>query len=266
MDYRGKRIIITGGSTGIGLEMARELSRRGARLGLIARTPEALEAAAAICREAGGEAHWASADVTDAAALGDALAALVDTLGGLDGIVANSGYCHPGNFHDISIEDGARQLDTNLKGCVHTVRLALPRLLEHGGFVAITSSPAGNAAIYGFSLYGATKAALNSLAHALHHEYADRGIRIHLLLPPDSDTPGYAKETLLYPPETKAILSGGALLQPDHVAMRFVDGIARGQRQIAVGFETHLLLRMIRHTPWLWEWYSRRQIRRARRG
>jgi 3-dehydrosphinganine reductase len=266
MDYRGKRIIITGGSAGIGLELALELARRGARLGLLARTPETLDLAAQACRSAGGEAHWAACDVTDAAALGTAIDALHAALGGLDGVVANSGYCHAGNFHEISIEDGARQLDTNLKGAVHTLRHALPLLLENGGFIAITSSPAGSAAIYGFSLYGATKAALNQLAHTLRHEYCDRGISVHLLLPPDTDTPGYAKEVDLYPPETRAILSGGALLQPGPVAKRFADGIARGEKQIAVGLEARVLLKVVRHAPWIWEWYTRRQVQRARRG
>jgi short-subunit dehydrogenase len=128
-----------------------------------------------------------------------------------------------------------------------------------GGFIAMTSSPAGNAGIFGFSAYGATKAALNNLSHVLRAEYCGHNIRVHLLLPPDTLTPGYEKEILLYPKETKALLAGGGLCAPERVARKFVDGISRNKRQITLGLETHLLLFIVRHIPSIWEWYVRRK-------
>ena len=98
----------------------------------------------------------------------------------------------------------------------------------------------------------------------MRHEYSDRGIRVHLLLPPDTDTPGYREEVLLYPPETKAILEGGSLLGAEYVAKKFVEGIANRKKTIAVGTEGRFLLLAIRSCPFVWDWYVRHKMRGAR--
>ena len=262
---RGRHILITGGSAGIGLEMARLFAREGARLSLIARDPAKLEAACAGLRAGGApEARAFPADVTDASALARALEEACHVLGPLDGLVANSGYCHPGFFEQMEPGDIIWQLRTNLEGAALTLRFALPYLLETKGFAAVTSSPAGNAAIFGFGAYGATKAGLNHLVRALRHEYRGRGVTLHLLLPPDTDTPGYQHEITLYPPETRAMLSGGKLFPPERVAAHFVEGIRRGKPRVAVGLETHALLRVVRYLPFIWEAYVRAAVRKAR--
>ena len=263
MNFQAKRILITGGSAGIGLALAIELAQRGAHLALIARDPTRLEAACAQCRAVGGEARPYTCDVTDKHALAQTIAQAAKDLGGLDGVIANSGYCHPGYFHKITLEDADRQLDTNIKGTIYTLHHALPHLLQTKGFAAITSSPAGSLSIFGFSLYGATKAALNHLAHTLRHEYRNQGVRIHLLLPPDTDTPGYQQEILLYPPECKSLLSGSKLFTPQHVAKIFINGIAKGQNNITVGTETKLAMLLTRLYPPLWEWYVARVVKKA---
>jgi 3-dehydrosphinganine reductase len=264
---RDKNILITGGSAGIGLALAHALAQRGAHLVLLARDAEKLAAAQAALAVHGGRVVVASCDVTQAEALGEAIQNAAAALGGLDGVIANSGHCHPGNFHAISLSDADRQIDVNLKGCVYTLHHAIPLLLARGGgFIAITSSPAGNAGIFGFSLYGATKAALNNLAETLHHEYRHRNIRIHLLLPPDTQTPGYDQEVLLYPPETRAILAGGALHPAEKVAERFASAIESNKRRVTIGLETHLLLWICRLAPCLWSWYTRYHVRKIQRA
>ena len=267
--FKGKNIFITGGSKGIGLAMAREFAAHGANLVLVARDKDTLEAAKEKVEAAGkGSRVLAYAcDVTDSDTLKDYIHMARYELGSIDGVIANSGYCHPGNFHEIAIEDFDAQLDTNVRGVIYTVRHAMPYLLENdnGGFIAITSSPAGHAGIFGLGAYGPTKAAVSNLAEVLRHEYRDRNIRVHLLLPPDTDTPGYRDEVSLYPPETKSILEGGALLGPDYVAKKFVAGIANQKKIIAVGGGTRFLLVAIRYCPFLWDGYSRYKIRLARK-
>lgn len=267
--FKGKKILITGGSKGIGLAMAREFAQQGAHLALIARDKDALQAAARSLEAIGqgSRIRTYSCDVTDKESLADAVNMSAFELGGLDGVVANSGYCHPGNFDAIALEDFDRQIDVNLRGVIYTLHFALPYLLQnaHGGFIAITSSPAGNAGIYGFSAYGPTKAALNNLADTLRYEYGDRNVRVHLLLPPDTDTPGYKEEVKLYPPETKAILEGGTLVGPEFVAAKFVRGIANHKRRVAVGAEARFLLVAMRFMPKLWDWYTAAKKRSARK-
>lgn len=267
--YKGKNIVITGGSRGIGLEMARQFARNGANLAIVARGKEDLNAAReSLEMEGKGATIRAYAcDVTNAETLADYLHMIRFEFGSIDGIVANTGYCHPGNFHEIALEDFDRQIDTNLRGVVYTLRLGLPHLLEneHGGFVAVTSSPAGHMSIFGFSAYGPTKAALSNLTDTLRYEYGDKKIRVHLLLPPDTDTPGYREEVKLYPPETRAILQGGSLLGSEYVATKFVQGIADQKRTIAVGLEARAMMLAIRFFPRIWDIYSARKIRAARK-
>ncbi len=267
--FKGKNIVITGGSRGIGFEMARQFARNGANLALIARGKDDLNAAReSLQLEGKGSTIRAYAcDVTNADTLRDYFHMIRLELGAIDGIVANSGYCHPGNFHEIDLADFDRQIDTNVRGVVYTLRLGLPHLLENpaGGFVALTSSPAGHMGIFGFGAYGPTKAALSNLSETLRCEYRDRNIRVHLLLPPDTDTPGYREEIKLYPPETRAILKGGSLLGSEYVATKFVQGIANQKRTIAVGFEARAMMLAMRAFPRIWDLYSARKIRAARK-
>lgn len=267
--FDGKNIVITGGSKGIGLEMAKEFARLGANVALIARDKEVLDAAKREVEQCGSLIRVLaySCDVTDPDTLGDYINMVRYEFGSIDGVVANSGYCHPGKFHEIELADFDRQIEVNLKGVIYTIHHAMPHLLDKGaGFIAITSSPAGNAGIFGFSAYGPTKAALNNLSYALRQEYADRNIRVHLLLPPDTDTEGYALEVPMYPPETKAILGGGSLLGPGPVAKKFVRGIANNRKVIAIGFETRFMIASLRIAPFIWEGYVRRKIRAARKA
>lgn len=267
--FKGKNILITGGSRGIGIEMAREFARNGANLALIARGKDDLQSAKLALEAAGPgiNVRAYACDVTNAETLADYINMIQFELGPLDGIVANSGYCHPGNFHELTLADFDRQLDTNLRGAIYTIRLALPHLLQNpnGGFVALTSSPAGHMGIFGFSAYGPTKAALSNLADVLRAEYGDRGIRVHLLLPPDTDTPGYREEVKLYPPETRAVLGGGSLLSSETVAARFVTGIANHKKTIAVGFEARAMMLAMRVWPGVWDVYTAMKKRAVRK-
>ena len=266
--FKGKNIVITGGSKGIGLEMAKEFARLKANVAIIARDKKVLADAQREI-EASGEGVRCLAyacDVTDAATLGDYINMVRYELGSIDGIIANSGYCHPGYFHQFALKDLERQFDVNVKGVLYTLRLGIPHLLENeNGFIAITSSPAGNAGIFGFGAYGPTKAALNNLSYVLRQEYAERNIRVHLLLPPDTDTPGYKLEVPMYPRETKAILDGGQLLEPEKVAKIFVKGIANNRKVIPAGSSTKLLLRLMRFAPFIWDAYTRRKVKSTQR-
>jgi len=266
LDFYRKRILITGGSAGIGLAMARELARRGASIGLLARNQDTLETVvAALGEEFEGDFIALCANVQDRESVAQAIDQFCAHFGGLDGVIANSGLCLPGVFHETTVEDLAQQLTTNLSGALYTLYYAMPRLLASGGFAAVSASPAGEAGIYGFATYGASKAGLIRLVDSLRQEYEDQGVRFHILLPPDTDTPGYEHEITRYPAETRAILGGGRLHSAEKVARILVQGMAKGRYRITVGAETKVFLLVARVCPGLWQWYCQNRIAAARK-
>jgi short-subunit dehydrogenase len=263
--FDGKRVLITGASAGIGLSLAKAFSARGARVGLLAREAVRLEAAREEVARQGGEAIARVCDVTDAAALRHAVDGIAAAWGGLDGVVVNAGFCRPGRFHEIPLEALTGQINTNFVGAVHTLHAAMPHLLQSGkgSFAVITSSPAGELPIYGFNVYGATKAALHSLAEGLRQEYGTRGVHILTLLPPDTATPGYAEEVKHYPAATREILAKGRVYPPEAVADACLRALEAGKTTVTLGVETRMGRWLGRHFPGIWRWLCGRAIHRA---
>jgi NAD(P)-dependent dehydrogenase (short-subunit alcohol dehydrogenase family) len=138
----GRRIVLTGASSGIGLATARALARQGARLALIARSPEGLERAAQAVAEAGSTAEVFVADVTDRGALEDAVAAAADRLGGIDVLIPNAAALAYGAFDELSAEDFERSHDVTFRGVINTVRAGLPELERSGGGLPLDAADA----------------------------------------------------------------------------------------------------------------------------
>jgi NADP-dependent 3-hydroxy acid dehydrogenase YdfG len=135
----GKVVLITGGARGVGAEVARRLNRQGAKLVLTDLDAAPLEALAA---ELGGEANVVTvlADVCDLAAMEAAVAQGVARFGGIDIVVANAGIASYGSVLAVDPEAFKRVIDVNVTGVFHTVRAALPQVIERRGYVLVVSS------------------------------------------------------------------------------------------------------------------------------
>lgn len=243
---RGARVLVTGGSEGIGLETARLALARGARVTLLARSPDKLAAAA----HGLGDVATVAADVTDEPSLRD--------LPPCDVLVASAGGAEPGRLLELETEALLRQVQLNLLGALHAVRAVLPGMLAAGGgHVVLLSSTAGLCGVYGYGAYGPAKAALRNLAEVVEAEHPQ--IRVSVVYPPDTLTPGFARENRTKPPETAAV---SALVKPvpaERVARAIVDGIERDRRTITADPATALLARL----PTLAGPVARRSMRRA---
>jgi NAD(P)-dependent dehydrogenase (short-subunit alcohol dehydrogenase family) len=172
----GKVVFITGGAAGVGAEVARRLHAKGASLVLVDVDDAAL--AAQVSTLGGDRVLTVRADVRDLAAMRAAADQAVKRFGGIDVVVANAGIASYGSVLQVDPEAFKRLLDVNVLGVFHTVRAALPSIIDRRGYVLIVSSLAAFAAAPGLAPYNASKAAVEQFANALRLELAHRGVTV----------------------------------------------------------------------------------------
>jgi NAD(P)-dependent dehydrogenase (short-subunit alcohol dehydrogenase family) len=172
----GKVVLITGGANGIGAEVAGRLHAKGAKLVLTDLDEGRLKDVAT--RFGDERVLTAVADVRDLAAMQKAVDKGVAQFGGIDVVIANAGIATAGSV--LGVDPAAFQtlIDVNVVGVFHTVRAALPSVLERRGYVLIVSSAAAYAAAPGMAPYDASKAATEHFANALRLEVAHRGVDV----------------------------------------------------------------------------------------
>jgi NAD(P)-dependent dehydrogenase (short-subunit alcohol dehydrogenase family) len=176
--------LVTGGSSGIGLAIARMLREEGYGLTLVARKVERLEAAGA---ELG--ATCVSADVRDEEECARVVAAHLDAHGGLDVLVNSAGVGIGGAIAQMTTKQFDLQQSVNLRSAFIVTREALPALRASRGYVVNLASIAGTIPTPGLASYGASKAALISLTRSLVREETATGVRATALCPGFVDTP-----------------------------------------------------------------------------
>lgn len=185
----GKRALVTGGGSGIGLAMAKALSDAGARVTLWGRHADRLEMARAGFA-APERVHTRSVDVADPEAVRDGVAAAVEAMGGLDTVVVNAGTggaITP--ITDVDDDEHRRVLATNLDGAMWTIRetakvmVARAKQGQPGGSIITIASLAAIEGAGRNSSYGASKGALVALSNAAAVELARHGIRVNTILP-----------------------------------------------------------------------------------
>jgi NAD(P)-dependent dehydrogenase (short-subunit alcohol dehydrogenase family) len=191
-----KVVVITGGSSGIGLAAAQEFEREGAKVVVTGRRPETLAAAA---RTLSKDAITLNADVTKAADLDRLFAAVRESHGRIDVLFANAGAAKLAPFESTSEALFDEMMNINFRGAYFTVQKALP-LLSDGGAIIFTTSYFVEEGIAGTSSVSASKAALRSLTRTLATELLPRNIRVNAVSPGVIATPLFGKLGL--PPET----------------------------------------------------------------
>lgn len=171
----GTRVLITGAARGIGAALARECTRRGARIALVGLEPHRLKA---LAHELGPGHMWAEADVTSSTQLAAAVDAAVSAFGGLDHVVANAGIASYGTIRQTDPDAFARVVDINLTGMFRTLHASIPTLIETGGYALVVSSAAAFAAVPGLAAYCASKAGAEALAGSARGELAHLGVAV----------------------------------------------------------------------------------------
>jgi NAD(P)-dependent dehydrogenase (short-subunit alcohol dehydrogenase family) len=186
---QGKRALITGGSSGIGLETAKQFAAEGARVAITARSPEALEGAS---RELGDAILCINSDAGDASGQKKVAERLKEEFGNLDILFVNAGVAELKPFEQWDEATYDRSFRTNVRGPFFLIQALLP-LFANPASIILNASINAHIGMPNTSVYGATKAALLSLARTLSGELISRGIRVNAVSPGPIATPLYGK-------------------------------------------------------------------------
>lgn len=231
------RAIITGASSGIGLELARELARRGYALALLARRTDLLEQ---LAREL-PHAVAIGCDVTDATSVRDAVRRAESELGGpFDLAIANAGVSIPGHATKFKLDDAEQTIRVNVLGMMYLFDAVIPSMVERraGRFVGV-ASVAGLRGLPAAGVYSASKAAMQAFLEASRVELAPYGVGVTTVNPGFVATPMTEKNRFRMP----------FLMTADRAARIIADGLERGKRVIEFPFGTSLFMRTARFLP-----------------
>jgi 2-keto-3-deoxy-L-fuconate dehydrogenase len=179
-DFEGLVAVVTGGASGIGAATARLLAARGAQVAVLDRsTHGAPDRVLAL-----------ACDVTDAAGVDAAVAAVADRLGGIDVLVNNAGVGATGSVADNDDAEWARVLDVNVTGIARVTRAALPQLRRSSAAAVVnTCSAVALVGVRQRALYSASKGAVLALTLAMAADHVGEGIRVNAVAPGTADTP-----------------------------------------------------------------------------
>ena len=179
--------LITGGASGIGAELARQLSARGMRIGLIDRDAARLDGIVP-------GAETAVADVRDTEALTAAIDDLAARLGGIDVAVANAGIATGGPLRMVGPDTVEDTIEINLLGVWRTVRAAIPHVLERRGHILLIASAAAVLPAAGLGAYSASKAGVEALGRSLRVELKPHGVSVGVgVLPVPEHADGHGR-------------------------------------------------------------------------
>lgn len=240
--FRNRHVFITGGSSGIGLELAKLAIVEGASVSIMARDLTRLtQARISIASSTGKEVKIYCGDVKDF----ESVRAVADQAGPIDILICSHGISIPKAFEDSSLDDINHMLDTNLRGNLHVIKAMLPSMRnrkdDQCASIAIVSSQAGQVGLYGFAAYSASKFGLRGMAEALQQEINCYNIRVSLIYPPDTSTPGFEKENECKPEITKLLSGSSSAMNAVDVARRAIDGIKAGKFSISCNFDGWML-------------------------
>jgi NAD(P)-dependent dehydrogenase (short-subunit alcohol dehydrogenase family) len=236
----GRRTILTGASSGVGLAAARLFAREGADLVLLARGRAGLREAERVAREEGARARAIPVDLGDREATTRAVEQAAERLGGIDLVVSNAAALAFGHFSEVPADDFDRTVAVTFGGPVDVIRTALPYLRESRGTIVATGSLNARVPLPTFSAYAASKHALRGFLNTLRVEEREQrtGVQVAQVHPGPIDTPVFERATSATgkrprrPPDA---------YRAEVVAQALVENAVRPRPESFVGGETRLV-------------------------
>jgi len=228
--YEGLAALVTGASSGIGRLLALRLAARGARVALVARRADRLEAVAdEIRRQGSGEALVLTCDVGDADQIGEASARVLEHYGAIDLLVNNAGYGGHRTFLEWDAADIERMTRVNYLSAVHFTKALLPAMIRRRrGWLVFVASVVGHVAVAGESAYVGTKFAMVGLAETISLEVEDAGVHVLTVCPGAIRTPFFSAEDLERMPGAVR----RSMVEPEPLVEAILGALARGKRRL----------------------------------
>lgn len=243
-ELHGKHVMITGGSSGIGKQLAIASVKMGGSVSILARNDERLLSAKAEIEQC--ISHPSSASVLcvtiDVAApfedVNNAVTYAEKLLGPVYLLANSAGYCRAGAFEDLTMDDFHDMMRINYLGSVQVSRCVVDGMKSRrDGRILFISSDAGLGGVFGYTAYSATKFALRGLAEALSMELKPYRVTVTVSFPPDTDTPGFAIENEDRPDETRLISEAAGVCSAETVARACLSDTMNGRFMSTVGRE-----------------------------
>jgi short-subunit dehydrogenase len=264
--FRGKSVLITGASSGIGRTLALQLGAAGAKVTLTARRAESLTTLAAEMTSTGSIQPVISiCDVTRDGDPEKAVAAALGAFSGLDVVFANAGFGVVGFFERLELSDYRRQFETNVFGVLRTLKACQTEIARRKGNVVIMGSVAGYCATPGNSPYCMSKFALRALARSITPELARAGVRLTLI------SPGFVASNIRkvdnsgrFHPEAPEPMPAWILADTQRVCRQILRAVAAGRPEAIVTGHGKLLVAIERFAPWILRAAGRRMAARGR--
>lgn len=260
-----KNVIVTGGSSGIGLDLAKAYVKLGANVMLIARNKSRLEDAVKACSDlcvtASQKVMAFSVDVGDSKALNLVVNDIKGQVGALDLLILSAGIVQSVRFMEQTDQDFNDIMHTNLVGSRTVAKAFLPEMIKQGkGQVCFVSSLGGLIPTYGYSAYSASKFAVIGMAGALRQELYSSGVGVSVLCPPEVNTPMVAKEASHILPETRFVKDLGGLLSTSTVTKATIKGINKNTFIILPGFKGKMSYMFARFMPNIFAWVIQKLV------
>jgi len=245
--FAGSHLFITGGSSGIGLELAKEAARRGANVTIVARGENNLKSAhqqiEKVKKNQSQKVLWYSCDVSNLDDITQAInASAKENNNRIDALLCSAGVTHVHRFMESTPDHIARVMAINFNGSAYATMAALPYMKrQRKGSIVYVSSLLGLMGCPGYAVYCGSKFALRGFAEALVSELSPFNISVSVAVPSNVDTPMFEEEEKTKPPETKAIEQGQKPVPPKQVSDDIIKALENYRFIIPTGTDSWLV-------------------------